>query len=120
MGVEAHFIDYDGDLQNFLIAFRVIYGPHTGSAICTIVTEIAEHYEICADIGYTTMDNALNNNTFAEEFYQYLGKPNWRHFRIRCGTHILNLRAKAGIYGNKRKKGVLPSREAEAQIQEGG
>jgi len=38
-----------------------------------------ESYNITSYIAYTTIDNALNNNTFIQHFYNYLDKD-WKLF----------------------------------------
>ena len=113
LGIEAHFIDQNGKLQNLLIAFRMLLGPHTGENIASVVIATVESYNITSHITYTTMDNASNNDTFAQHFYNYLDK-NWKLFRLRCGCHIINLAAKNGLYGNMHAKASLYSTEEAA------
>ena len=116
LGIEAHFIDHNGKLWNLLIAFRVIYGPHTGVAISQIVHAVCEFYGILNLIGYSTMDNASNNNTFAQDFYEVkLDKHGgWKYWRLRCGCHILNLAMQYSLYGSKAKKRTTHALGSEA------
>jgi len=51
------------------------------------------------------MDNASNNNTFVERFYDHLGMD-WKHYWLYYGCHILNLAAKHGLYGVKKERGT--------------
>jgi len=113
LGIEAHFIDRNSKFQNLLIAFRLILGSHTGENIALIINEIIDFFNIRAILGYSTADNASNNDTAAKVIYSHLGQ-NWRHMRLRCGAHILNLAARAGLYG-KASKATTKKLEGEAE-----
>lgn len=110
LGIEAHFVDRNGKLRNILIAFRLIYGAHTGENIASIVIDVITWYGIAHRIGWCTMDNASNNDTAADHIYSFLNKD-WRHFRIRCAAHILNLAAKAGLYSKATRAGTKKARQ---------
>ena len=95
----------------------MLLGPYTSANIASVVIAAIESYDISLYIAYTTMDNALNNNTFAQYFYDYLDKD-WKLFQLRCGCHIINLAVKNGLYGTKHAKAVSPSAEEEASWHE--
>jgi len=42
----------------------MLLGPYTSKNITSVVITTVESYNITSHIAYTTMDNALNNNTF--------------------------------------------------------
>lgn len=89
---------------------RPIYGSHTGENIASVLIDVIKDLGIDENIGFTTSDNALNNDTANEHFYNHLGKD-WVKFRLRCGAHIFNLAAKAGLYGKDKKKDTVPDNQ---------
>ena len=95
----------------------MLLGPHTGANIASVVIAAIESYDISSHIAYTTMDNASNNDTFAQHFYDYLDKD-WKLFRLQYSCHIINLAAKNGLYRTKHTKAVSPSAEEEASWHE--
>jgi BED zinc finger len=61
-GVIAHTV-VDSQLQEYVLALRVIQGCHTGENLAPIVLDILQDYSITHKLGYIQMDNATNNNT---------------------------------------------------------
>ena len=74
LSIKVYFINQNGKLQNLLIAFRMLLEPYTSKNITSIVIATIEFYNITSYIIYTTINNALNNNTFIQHFYNYLDK----------------------------------------------
>jgi hypothetical protein len=62
LGTIAHTI-VDGQLQEYVLALRVIQGCHTGENLAPIVLDILQDYGITYKLGYIQMDNATNNDT---------------------------------------------------------
>jgi hypothetical protein len=62
LGVIAHAIS-GGQLQEYVLALRVIQGRHTGENLAPIVLGILQDYGITHKLGYVQMDNATNNDT---------------------------------------------------------
>jgi len=62
LGTIAHTI-VDNQLQEYVIALRVIQGRHTGENLAPIVLDILQDYSITHKLGYIQMDNATNNDT---------------------------------------------------------
>ncbi|KAM4061423.1 transposase-like protein [Hirsutella rhossiliensis] len=71
---------------------------HTGENIASQVAEVIESFEIQDKIGYFTLDNAKNNDTAVAALghvFNFEGKQR----RVRCFGHIINLVAKALLFG---------------------
>jgi hypothetical protein len=62
LGVIAHTISGD-QVQEYVLALRVIQGRHTGENLAPIVLGILQDYGIAYKLGYIQMDNATNNDT---------------------------------------------------------
>ena len=63
LGVIGHTITASGQLEEFVIALRVIKGRHTRENLASMVFNILEEYSITNKLGYIQIDNASNNNT---------------------------------------------------------
>ncbi|OAQ58122.1 restless-like transposase [Pochonia chlamydosporia 170] len=71
---------------------------HSGNNIATEVLYTIEAFGIEENIGYFTLDNAENNDTALEAIGKKLGFNGARR-RGRCFGHIVNLSAKALLFG---------------------
>jgi hypothetical protein len=100
LGICAHFLDPKVQLQNPLLALRLLEGSHTGEAIAEIIVGVIEEFEIQDKLGVYIADNASNCNTACKELVLRF-HPNEEEGsrRSRCLGHILNLAAQAFIYG---------------------
>ncbi|KAJ6436908.1 P-loop containing nucleoside triphosphate hydrolase protein [Purpureocillium lavendulum] len=94
---------------------------HTGPNIAAEILDVIESYQIQDKIGYFTLDNAKNNDTAMEIIGGELGFVGSRR-RGRCFGHILNLSAKAILFGHdadafeRHLSGAEPLTEAEHLI----
>lgn len=98
-GIVVHFIDEDTQKRTFLLGLPQVEGTHAGENIANEVCAIIREFNIQDRIGYFVLDNASNNDTciqaLAEEFEF---DPQQR--RLRCAGHIINLVAKAFLFGH--------------------
>ena len=77
-----------------------IYGSKTGENITALLSGVLERYNITYKIGFLISDNAsLNDRAINLLVIQY----GWdaKEHRIRCSSYILNLIAKAIVFGNR-------------------
>jgi hypothetical protein len=92
--------DADYKQRDIIIAFRNLYGDHTGAAQGTIVRAVLDEYEMSRKFHCFVGDNATNNDG---ELIRSLNlHPDINittNNRIRCAGHIINLVVKATIYG---------------------
>lgn len=102
-GVVAHWMDQTLRLHSTVLGMRRFKGRHTGENQAKHFWDIIKTYQITANIGYFTLDNASNNDTalkYIAKHLQELGlefNPTQR--RLRCFGHIINLTVKALLWG---------------------
>jgi hypothetical protein len=97
--------------QDLLIAFRNLYGDHTGAAQAAIIVCVLDSFEISSKFHCFVGDNASNNDSETIAGLNLHSNVNINpDHRIRCAGHIINLIVKATIYG----KGVSKFEEALA------
>lgn len=79
-----------------------ISARHTGENIAEEVYRILDTFGISKKVGYATLDNADNMDTSMDELETLLGweEGEGKERRGRCFGHILNLSAKALLFGN--------------------
>jgi hypothetical protein len=63
LGVIAHYISEDNQLESAVLAMKEIQGSHDGENIAPLIEEILEEWGIISKLGYLQMDNASNNDT---------------------------------------------------------
>jgi hypothetical protein len=104
LGIVAHYLDKKSwTNQSRLISLRRIQGAHSGENLASYLLAISEEYEITDRLGYFTLDNASSNDTCLRTFLPTCN-PDITHDgivsrRLRCFGHVLNLAAKAFLYG---------------------
>ncbi|KAF7334741.1 HAT family dimerization domain-containing protein [Mycena sanguinolenta] len=86
-------------LRTDLIGFLRVPGNHDGEHLATAFLYIIDRIGITSKLGWVTLDNASNNDTFMTwlEIELQKRKIPFRklHRRIRCFPHIVNLAVKA-------------------------
>jgi len=101
--VVAHFLDKDLCNRSVLIGMRRIRGCHSGENIAEAVLAVLKEMGIESNnLGFFTADNATTNDK-AIEFIAAELKPELKDpgmLRVRCLGHIINLLAKAFLFGN--------------------
>ncbi|KAK6850583.1 hypothetical protein PG987_000217 [Apiospora arundinis] len=103
IAVSGHFLDGKGRQQQRLLALRRQLGAHTGSNLSSSLYQTVQEWGVVDRIGVVIADNASNNDTCLQEFFQILD-PSIQGYeaeerRIRCYGHILNLVGRAFLYG---------------------
>lgn len=98
LGVTAHYLDEQLRVKTVLLGLRPMYGAHSGVAIAEELLTVMREFKISDRVGYLVADNASNNDTVLREIAKEIDVDPLRQ-RIRCGAHILNLVAKAILYG---------------------
>lgn len=83
-----------------LIAFRNLFGDHTGRAQAALILNVVREYNFETKFNCFVGDNASNND---RELINGLNESDWLKLspshRIRCAGHIVNLVVKATLYG---------------------
>lgn len=101
LGVVAHYLDNELELKTVLLALRPAYG-HRGEELQETLLAVLREYKISDKIGYFVADNARNNDVALELLSRHIDvKP--AEQRLRCSGHVINLVAKAILYGVDRE-----------------
>lgn len=97
MGVTAHYINEDWELQVTTLDFIHLPGPHSGSNLHKCFVSVLETYGLETKSLAITLDNASNNDSFID----YLDNDDSTSFKsfhhIRCFAHIVNLSAQVAL-----------------------
>jgi hypothetical protein len=101
VGVVVHYLDKDLVNRSYLIGMRRIRGAHTGENIAEAVMPILLEMRILPKLGYFIADNDGRNDTCIRTILRKhrpdIKDPDSR--RVRCLGHIINLAAKAFLFG---------------------
>jgi hypothetical protein len=101
VGFVAHYLDKDLVNKSTLIGMHRVKGAHTGENIAEVMIPVLEEMGIVSRLGYFIADNASNNDTcwraICRKLRPDIKEPDSR--RVRCLGHILNLAAKAFLFG---------------------
>ncbi|CEJ82383.1 Putative Transposase-like protein [[Torrubiella] hemipterigena] len=109
LGMVAHYITEDGQLEHHILALKDIDGEHSGSHLATAVLEVIEERGFASKLGYFVMDNAGNNDTMMESLSlgllrQFDIRYDPKAHRLRCQGHIINLAVKAFLFVTDNEK----------------
>ena len=101
IAVIAHFVSHTGEAKACLLGLRRIQGSHSGENMAYTIIAVIEEYELKDRLGYFMLDNVTSNDTCVREILAKL-QPNLdpKKRRLRCFGHIVNLAAKAFLFGN--------------------
>ncbi|KPA35654.1 hypothetical protein FLAG1_11631 [Fusarium langsethiae] len=98
-GIMCFFQDEKNKPRKIVLGVPEVSTRHSGTNIAAEVLEIISSYGIKNKIGYFTLDNAENNDSAMAVIGGELGFDG-RKRRGRCFGHILNLSAKALLFGS--------------------
>ena len=102
--VFAHFLDQAGKYKSRLMAFRHQTGAHSGENIASTLETVVRDWGFAHKVGVAVCDNASNNDTCLDAFFHRINPTmtdtDILSRRIRCFGHVLNLVAKAFLFGN--------------------
>jgi hypothetical protein len=99
LGLVAHFLDHSGVPRTVLLSLPRQKGRHCGYGISGTIAEVIREFDIGNKLGYFVTDNASNNATclqFLGGEFNFIAPE--RH--VRCAGHVLNLVAKAILFGS--------------------
>lgn len=98
LGVTAHYLDEQLRVKTVLLGLRPMYGAHSGVAIAEELLTVMRDSKISDRIEYFVAANASNIDTALRQIAKEIDVDPLRQ-RIRCSAYILNLVAKAILYG---------------------
>jgi hAT family C-terminal dimerisation region len=100
VGVHGHFINSQYKVDNVMLGLRRLQGPHSGENIAEAVMSIIKTYGISDRIGYFVLDNATSNTTCVTNILDALEVDDiTKNRRLCCLAHVINLSAKAFLFG---------------------
>jgi hypothetical protein len=103
LAVNSHYLDNTLTPQTRLLALKQQIGIHSGQNIALTLSGVVKDWGITKRVGVCVSDNAMSNDTCLQHFYTSLDptftSEDIRHRRIRCLGHIINLAARAFMYG---------------------
>ena len=103
ISIFSHYINASGQRRRRLLAFRRIFGAHTGDNIAQALLKVIREYSIEAKVRYFMSDNAANNDVAVaavlKELFPNLTAKQSKARRLRCFSHITNLCARALLLG---------------------
>jgi hypothetical protein len=103
LGLHAHYLDTSFQVQSRLLALRRVWGAHSGETQATILHDVFGEYGIRDRIGAGVCDNASSNDACLAGLYRRLypamAEEDVRSHRTRCFGHVINLAARAFLWG---------------------
>ncbi len=100
--VIANFLDGKKELRTVLLAVRNIHGDHSEKNQAKAIIPVINEYGLKEKLGYFMTDNASSNDKCVAEIIDLIQPDiDLEERRLRCIGHIINLIAKAFIFGNK-------------------
>ena len=100
-GVVAHFIDASYRVQHCLLGLPRMLEEHSGDKIADVVAAVILGYGIEVKIGVFVSDNVDTNSVAVRSLIKQLKlEPSWVNRRGRCFGHVINLAAKAFLFGS--------------------
>jgi hAT family C-terminal dimerisation region len=105
VGVVGHYMSSQYRVETVLLGLRRLRGPHSGENIAEAVLQVIHAYGLTGNqIGWFMLDNASSNDTCVAEILKALGiNDTVKRRRLHCLGHILNLAAKAFLFGSDPK-----------------
>jgi hypothetical protein len=105
IAVFTHFLDVRQQYQRRLIAFRRQLGAHSGENIAQTLCDVIQDWGFGSRLGVAICDNAGNNDTCLQllypRFFSGIKSTDIQAGRMRCFGHVLNLVAKAFLFGSE-------------------
>ena len=100
-GICAHFVSENLRNTTALLGMKRMKGQHSGENIAGVMIPVLEEYEIAPWLGVFVADNAGDNDTAIRAILAQLRPDlNIDSRRARCLGHIINLAAKAFLFGS--------------------
>ncbi len=102
--VIAHCLDAKKEVRTVMLVVCNIYGDHSGKNQAKAIIPVIDGYGLKEKLGYFMTDNASSNDTYVAEIIDLIWPDlNLGKRRLRCMGYIINLIAKAFIFGKKSK-----------------
>ena len=102
--IYAYFVGSNLRNTTALLGLKRIKGPHGGDNIAEVIIPVLEEYEVSPRLGVFVIDNAESNDTAIRSILAQI-RPELALTprRARCLGYIINLVAKAFLFGSDTK-----------------
>jgi hypothetical protein len=101
--IVAHYLDQILQAKSLLLGLKEIEGSHSGENITVVCLPVIGDFELEGKIGYFVSDNVGSNDFAVDAFCKELKLKNSTARRLRCLRHVINLAAKAFLFGNEER-----------------
>ena len=99
-GIAGHFVSHDGKLQSVLLGLKRLQKAHGGEQIAEHIVAVIKQYGFAHRLGVFIGDNVKSNDiAWSCVLHQLEPQRDPMTSRSRCLGHIINLAAKAFIFG---------------------
>jgi hypothetical protein len=99
--VVAYYVIVDLTNRALLLDLKRVQGIYSGENIADAVLTVIQEFKIADKIGYFQASNAGNNDTCIYTILNaILPDSDSSHRRMRCYGHVINLAAKAFLFGD--------------------
>jgi len=100
-GVVAHYLTADLQSRAILIGLERVKGAHSGENIAEAILRIIIEFGIAEKVGYFQGDNVGKNDTCDQAILDEISPfSSVAHRQLRCYGHVINLAAKAFLFGH--------------------
>jgi hypothetical protein len=102
VSIVGHWLNEDLKKQDILIGLRRLKGSYSGENLAEVIVLVLRLYDLGLNLGYFIRDNVSSNDVAIRcilgSIRPNIKEPDTR--RVRCLGHIINLVAKAFLFGN--------------------
>ena len=111
----AHYVSHSDEAKDCLLGLKRLHESHSGENMAPLIIAIIKDYNLQDQLGYFMLDNISSNDTCVREILAQLRPDlNPKKHRLHCFDHIVNLAAKAFLFG---KDPEAFEAEADACVQ---
>ncbi len=97
----AHYLTADLQSRVILIGLKRVKEAYTDENIAEAILQIINEFGIADKVSYFQADNAGNNDTCVQAILDEIAPfSSAAHRRLRCYGHVINLAAKAFLFGH--------------------
>jgi hypothetical protein len=102
IAVVAHHVSRFGETRACLLGLKRVTGAHSGHNMACLIIPVIKYYEFQDRLGYFVLDSISSNDTCVREVLKNL-RPDLdeKQHRLRCFGHVINLAAKAFLFGKE-------------------
>jgi hypothetical protein len=102
LGICAHYIDHNCELQVVLLALPAIRGSHSRANMAPLILRVIEDFSIRDKLGFYMADNHGANDKALDMLKSSIPSIHPQKNRLWCLGHIINLVSQAILFGTDR------------------